>query len=94
MQKTSQDFLTGVPAKLSSRRVLRHVETGLERIQRCRPAIRDARRVRSLVEITWESLELYTICTDLAEDAELRALVAQARGTIYTHLVGSGDQAV
>ncbi len=94
MQKIPRHFPAGVPAKLTSRRVLRHVETCLERIQRSRPAVREARRVRSLVEMTWESLELYTICTDLAEDAELRALVAQARGTIYTHLVGSGDQAV
>lgn len=94
MQKIPRHFPTGVPAKMASRRVLRHVETCLERIQRCRPAIRDARRVRSLVEMTWESLELYTICTDLADDPELRALVAQARGTIYTHLVGSGDQVV
>lgn len=79
-----------IPPKLAARRVRVHVETCLESIRRP-GGVRDARRVRSLVEFTWESLELYTLCADLAEDDELRSLVLQARGVIYTRLVGSGD---
>lgn len=76
-----------IPAKLQARRVLRHVETCLVVIQRSRPALREARRVESLTEITWASLDLYTLCADVADDDELRSLVSQARGTILATLI-------
>ena len=76
-----------IPAKLRSRRVIRHVETCLAWIQRSRGCVRDARRVRQVSEISWESYDLYTLAMDLAHDDELRILVAQARACIAGRLM-------
>lgn len=78
-----------VPAKLRSRRVIRHVETCLAWLQRDRSSIRPARRTLDLVEFSWESHDLYTLAMDLAEDDELRFLVAQARACIAGRLMES-----
>jgi hypothetical protein len=48
---------------------------------------RDAVRVRAIDEVSWESLDLYTLALDTAEDDGLRALVLQARGAIQSALL-------
>jgi hypothetical protein len=75
-----------VPSKLRARRVRAHVATTLASIQRANIR-RDAARCRAIDEVSWESLDLYTIALDLCEDDQTRDLVAQARGTIVTHLM-------
>jgi hypothetical protein len=75
-----------VPSKLRARRVRAHVATTLASIQRANIR-RDAARCRAIDEVSWESLDLYTIALDLCEDDQTRDLVAQARGTIITHLM-------
>ena len=78
-----------VPAKLRSRRVIRHVTTCLAYVHRNRSTVRDARRCVSIHEFTWASHDLYTLAMDLAEDDELRFLVAQARACIAGRLMES-----
>jgi hypothetical protein len=74
-----------IPTKLKARRVRDHVATTLSYIQRVNMQ-RDARRVRVIDEVSWESHDLYTLALDICEDAELRSLVLQARGAILTAL--------
>ena len=74
-----------IPTKLKARRVRDHVATTLLYIQRVNMQ-RDARRVRVIDEVSWESHDLYTLALDICEDAELRSLVLQARGAILTAL--------
>jgi hypothetical protein len=74
-----------IPTKLKARRVRDHVATTLSYIQ-CVNMQRDARRVRVIDEVSWESHDLYTLALDICEDAELRSLVLQARGAILTAL--------
>ena len=75
-----------VPSKLRARRVRAHVATTLAHIQRVRLR-REAVRCRAIDEVSWASLDLYTLALDLCEDDQTRDLVAQARGTIITHLM-------
>lgn len=75
-----------VPSKLKARRVRVHVSTTLTTIVQMRLR-RDAARCRSIDEVSWESLDLYTIALDICEDDGTRELVAQARGTIIAHLM-------
>jgi hypothetical protein len=75
-----------IPTKLRSRRVRVHVETTLICIRRMNMQ-RDAVRVRAIDEVSWESLDLYTLALDTAEDDGLRALVLQARGAIQSALL-------
>jgi hypothetical protein len=75
-----------VPSKLKARRVRVHVSTTLTTIVEMRLR-RDAARCRSIDEVSWESLDLYTIALDICEDDGTRELVAQARGTIIAHLM-------
>jgi hypothetical protein len=75
-----------IPTKLRSRRVRVHVETTLVAIRRM-DMQRDAVRVRAIDEVSWESLDLYTLALDTAEDDGLRALVLQARGAIQAALL-------
>jgi hypothetical protein len=75
-----------IPSKMKARRVRVHVTTTLAYIQRIRLP-RDAARCRSIDEISWRSLDLYTIALDLCEDDGTRELVAQARGTIIRRLM-------
>jgi len=77
-----------IPQKLTARRVLAHVGTTLEWIQRPVGRTRDARRVRCLTEITWANADLYTLAYDIAPDEDMRFLVGQARGAILAALVG------
>lgn len=74
-----------VPHKLRSRRVQRHVETTLVAIRSMRMH-RDAARVGRIDEVSWESLDLYTLAYDTCEDGDLRFLVGQARSTILAAL--------
>lgn len=75
-----------IPAKLRAKRVRIHVQTTLIAIIELR-VDRDASRCRSIDEVSWESFDLYTIALDLADEPVLRDLVAQARGTIASHLM-------
>lgn len=75
-----------VPSKLRARRVRVHVATTLAHIQRV-SLRREAVRCRAIDEVSWASLDLYTLALDLCEDDQTRDLVAQARGTIITHLM-------
>ena len=76
----------GTPPKLRARVVREHVHTTLIRIRSMR-IDRDAARCRDIDELSWAALDLYTIALDLCEDRIHRDLVAQARGTIVTHLM-------
>lgn len=80
-----------IPTKLKARRVRVHVATTLTLIRDMRLR-RDAVHVASIDEISWRSLDLYTIALDLCEDAELRELVAQARGSVAVLLTQSASQ--
>jgi len=74
-----------IPSKLKARRVRVHVSTTLVAVVEMRMH-RDAARCRSIDEVSWESLDLYTLALDICEDEGVRELVAQARGTIIAHL--------
>jgi hypothetical protein len=82
------DAKKGIPPKLRARRVRDHVTRVLIELRRERVQ-RDAVRCVVITEISWDTLDLYTIALDAAEDDELRFLVQQARGTIITALVRS-----
>lgn len=82
-----------IPAKLRARRVRDHVHRVLWELRVARVQ-RDAVTCIAVTEISWRSLDLYTIALDAAEDDELRFLVGQARGTILAALVGSRDERV
>ena len=75
-----------VPSKLRAKRVRIHVETTLVMLVELR-VDRDGARCASIDEVSWDSHDLYTIALDLADEPVLRDLVAQARGTIATHLM-------
>lgn len=73
--------------KLESRRVRIHVETVLEFAVTRGNSEREAIRCRSILSPTWETLDLYTLAVDLAEEDDLRFLVAQARAAILGDLI-------
>ena len=75
-----------IPTKLKARRVRDHVATTLSYIQRVNMQ-REARRVRVIDEVSWESHDLYTLALDICDDDDLRVLVLQARGAILTALL-------
>lgn len=75
----------GTPAKLRARVVREHVHTTMIRV-RALGLNRDAARCTSIDEVSWASLDLYTIALDLCEVRVHRDLVAQARATIQAHL--------
>ena len=73
--------------KLESRRVQAHVETVLSFAITRGNSDRAALRCRSILSPTWETLDLYTLAVDLAEEDDLRFLVAQARAAILGDLI-------
>lgn len=73
--------------KLESRRVQDYVETVLSFAVTRGNSDRAALRCRSILSPTWESLDLYTLAVDLAEEDDLRFLVAQARAAILGDLI-------
>jgi hypothetical protein len=75
-----------IPSKLRARRVRVHVATTLAHIRRF-SLRREAVQCRQVGEVSWASLDLYTIALDICEDDQTRDLVAQARGTIITRLM-------
>jgi len=54
--------------------------------------IRDACRVEIVSEISWNALDLYTLAHDMADDEELRILVAQARAMMQRELVTRSER--
>lgn len=77
--------------KLKARRVQDHIRACLISIRRMNIhdgcVGRDATASPSIVSIEWSTLDLYTLAHDLAEEDDLRMLVAQARSMIQTELV-------
>jgi hypothetical protein len=43
-------------------------------------------------EISWNALDLYTLAHDMADDEELRILVAQARAMMQRELVTRSER--
>jgi hypothetical protein len=73
--------------KLDARRVRVHVAAVLESALLVETEHRDATRCRNVLAASWESLDLYTLAFDLAEEDDLRFLVGQARAAILSELV-------
>jgi hypothetical protein len=77
--------------KLQSRRVQRHLRATLISIRRMnmQPGMvsRDARQSRGIHAIEWETLDLYTVAHDIAEEDDLRFLVSQARSMLLAELI-------
>lgn len=73
--------------KLESRRVRAHVAECLDRLLILDGVDREARRCRDILAPSWETLDLYTLAFDLAEEDDLRFLVGQARAAILSELI-------
>lgn len=54
--------------------------------------VRDACRVEIVSEISWHSLDLYTLAHDMADDEELRILVSQARAMLQRELITRSER--
>lgn len=78
--------------KLEARRVRIHVSAVLESALLLETADREAVRCRDFLEPTWETLDLYTMAFDLAEEDDLRFLVGQARAAILAELVRRSER--
>lgn len=73
--------------KLESRRVRLHVADCLHRVLLLESCEREAKRCRDILTPSWETLDLYTLAFDLAEEDDLRFLVGQARAAILSELI-------
>lgn len=73
--------------KLESRRVRIHVAACLESTILLERSDRAASRCTNILSISWETLDLYTLAFDLAEEDDLRFLVGQARNAILLELI-------
>ncbi len=79
--------ISEIPRKLVAKRVQRHLRDVLAAVRASPESGRDCARAHALLEITWDTLDLYTLAYDLCDDDELRFLVGQARGMIALALV-------
>lgn len=77
--------------KLRAKRVQEHVLNVLYSLRRSHIHSgcvgREATSSPSIVSVEWTTLDLYTIALDLADDDELRNLVAQARSMLLKELI-------
>lgn len=77
--------------KLKAKRVQEHVLQCLYALRRSdiqRGCIgREATSSPSIISVEWTTLDLYTVALDLADDDELRNLVAQARSMLLRELL-------
>lgn len=77
--------------KLRAKRVQEHVLNVLYSLRRSHIQSgcigREATSSPSILSVEWTTLDLYTVALDLADDDELRNLVAQARSMLLRELL-------
>ena len=78
--------------KLEARRVRVHVAAVLESACILETSDRSATRCTNFLAVSWESLDLYTLAFDLAEEDDLRFLVGQARAAILSELIKRSER--